>query len=335
LLATAVKALSGSDLEEGEGAVAYLQRGLVYLEKAARIDDRLKEMSQLLQSALPSIEDTASNLRKYAQTLDVDPETLSRVEARLGVLLSLKRKYGASLKEVILHREKLANEIDQLENSQGRIAEVDVELKAIQEKLECSAIELSQKRVQLASQLSRAMERELSELGMEHAKFDIALNKQEEIGSFGWERVEFVIAPNPGQPLMPLSKIASGGELSRIMLAIKTIFAEADKVATVIFDEIDAGLSGKVLSTMRDKLVRLAKSHQILCITHQPLIASVSDNHVEVEKVQSINMTTVTMRILSGEERVGVLAQMASGQGTAESAINFARSLIEQANQLK
>jgi DNA repair protein RecN (Recombination protein N) len=143
------------------------------------------------------------------------------------------------------------------------------------------------------------------------------------------------MAPNPGQPLMPLAKIASGGELSRVMLAVKSIFASADGVSTVIFDEIDTGLSGRVLQAMRDKLARLAKSHQILCITHQPIIASVADNHIEVQKEHSKDLTKVYARQLEGDQRLRSLASMASGQEDAEVALNFARSLMEQANHLR
>jgi DNA repair protein RecN (Recombination protein N) len=331
----AYEALNGSDKEESVCTVDLLQSSLANIEKASRFDETLVETCTLLQSSLASMEEAASNLRRYASTLDTDPETLTSVETRLGVLVAIKRKYGPTLKEALERRENLRIDIDKLENSQSRIDQIDAELKEIETKLQTGADELTQKRLKLAKNLSQSVLAELVDLGMERCKFEIAVTKLSETGTSGQDRVEFVIAPNPGQPLLPLSKIASGGELSRVMLAIKTIFAHADQVSTVIFDEIDTGLSGRVLQSMRDKLARLAKSHQILCITHQPIIASVADNHIEVAKLQSADATHISARHLNADQRLQALAAMASGQGDEEVSLNFARSLVQQANQLK
>jgi DNA repair protein RecN (Recombination protein N) len=212
---------------------------------------------------------------------------------------------------------------------------LEQELNLVLQELVTVATKLSERRKKLAQNLSQTIQQELSELGMAQCKFKIDVSATDDFGPMGQDRVEFLIAPNPGQPLMPLGKIASGGELSRIMLAIKSIFASSDQVSTVIFDEIDAGLSGKVLQSMRDKLAKLARSHQILCITHQPIIASVADNHILVEKTHSENATKVSTKQLTSSEITSALAAMASGEGDAEVALNFARSLIEQAKQLK
>jgi len=151
----------------------------------------------------------------------------------------------------------------------------------------------------------------------------------------GADKIEFLIAPNPGQPAMPLGKIASGGELSRIMLSLKTIFANADKVSTVVFDEIDTGLSGRVLNAVRDKLLRLSRSHQILCITHQPIVASIADNYLEVKKEHLNDQTTVTVVALDDDKRLKSLAAMASGNADEAASLSFARSLVEQATQAR
>jgi DNA repair protein RecN (Recombination protein N) len=331
----AYEALNGSDKDESVCTVDLLQKSLADIEKASRFDETLVETCTLLQSSLASMEEAASKLRRYASALDTDPETLTSVETRLGVLVAIKRKYGPSLKEALERRELLRIEIDKLENSQSRIDQIDAELAELETKLQTVADELTQKRLKLAKNLSQSVLAELVDLGMERCKFEIAVTKLSETGPSGQDRVEFVIAPNPGQPLLPLSKIASGGELSRVMLAIKTIFAHADQVSTVIFDEIDTGLSGRVLQSMRDKLARLAKSHQILCITHQPIIASVADNHIEVAKSQSDETTHISARLLNADQRLQALAAMASGQGDEEVSLNFARSLVQQANQLK
>jgi DNA repair protein RecN (Recombination protein N) len=335
LVNAAYSALNGADVEGETCTVDLLQESLADIEKAARFDTRLDDTLNLLHSSLASIEEAAANLRRYAASLDTDPETLTNIESRLAVLFGIRRKYGPTVKDAIRHRENLTGEIDKLGNSQARIEAIEAEIETVQLKLKAAADDLSQRRSKLAKSLSQSVQTELADLGMERCKFAIDTTRLDDIGPSGQERIEFVIAPNPGQPLMPLSKIASGGELSRVMLALKSIFANADQVSTVIFDEIDTGLSGRVLQAMRDKLARLAKSHQILCITHQPIIASVADNHIEVQKSQTANTTTVSAHSLNPDQRLKALAAMASGQENEEIALNFARSLIQQANNLK
>jgi len=170
---------------------------------------------------------------------------------------------------------------------------------------------------------------------MDRAAFHIEIERLPEATALGVDKLEFQIAPNPGQPAQSLAKIASGGELSRIMLAVKSIFAAGDHVPTVIFDEIDTGMSGKALQSVRDKLAVLSKSHQILCITHQPIIAAVADSHIEVAKRQTAKETSVSVRTLKGDERLKQLAKMASGEGDTKAALDFARALVAQANQIR
>ncbi|MGH7490614.1 MAG: hypothetical protein ACREMY_34125 [bacterium] len=281
------------------------------------------------------MEDAGRSLRRYADSLESNPEALASIEARLALLASIKRKYGPTIEEAIARRDELGVEIDTLDNAQSAIEELNAELQSVEGEMSALARTLSETRKKLARQLCTSIERELKDLGMERCRFEVNFEALQEANSSGIDRIEFVISPNPGQPLMPLGKIASGGELSRIMLAIKTIFASSDNVATVIFDEIDSGLSGRVLQSMRDKLAQLARSHQILCITHQPIIASVADNHIEVRKEQLKNSTRVTVAVLGADERLRSIASMASGQDDEQSALSFAQSLIAQANQVK
>jgi DNA repair protein RecN (Recombination protein N) len=257
------------------------------------------------------------------------------VEARLAQLASIKRKYGPGLHEAIERLAALSVEVEKLEHAQSAIDELTLELNQTNDELQTLSSKVSSTRKTLAKKLAGSVERELKDLGMERCRFEISFDELAEAGPFGSDGVEFVIAPNPGQPLMPLSKIASGGELSRIMLAIKTIFAGSDAIPTVIFDEIDTGLSGRVLQSMRDKLAKLARSHQILCITHQPIIASIADNHIEVSKHQTNTETRVSAAQLNEEARLKSLASMASGQDNQEIALTFARSLVEQANEIR
>lgn len=323
----------GSDSHE-RCALDLLQSALSEVERAARYDDELETIAQSLRTSLASLEESISQLRRYRDSLDIDPETLAHAEARLALLATIKRKYGPALREAIARQDALSCEIERLEGSQEQIEELTREFGDIEEDLKKSAATISSARAKLSKELSRAVERELADLGMERCRFEINI-QQQEVGPVGFDRIEFLIAPNPGQPAMPLAKIASGGELSRIMLAIKSIFAAADKVPTVIFDEIDTGLSGKVLQSMRDKLAALSSSHQILCITHQPIIAAVANNHIEVQKRHNKTSTFVSATTLIEEDRVKALAGMASGQENEEAALNFARSLMQQAIHLR
>lgn len=332
--AMAYEVLMGGESSDSS-TIDLLQTSLAEVERGARLDQELNEPADLLKQSLANIEEAARHLRRYGAGLDTDPEALSNVEARLAVLASIKRKYGPELADAIASQTRLAEEVDKLENAQTATEGLQEELATLDAALNESAAELSNKRQKLGKKLSEQVLSELIDLGMERCKFEIKFDPTPEVTSTGADRAEFLIAPNPGQPLMPLAKIASGGELSRVMLAVKSIFASADGVSTVIFDEIDTGLSGRVLQAMRDKLARLAKSHQILCITHQPIIASVADNHIEVQKEHSKDLTKVYARQLDADQRLRSLASMASGQEDAEVALNFARSLMEQANHLR
>jgi DNA repair protein RecN (Recombination protein N) len=330
--------LTGSDSEFQDGRSAVidsLQLSLTELERVAKVDDNLSPALESLRQSLASIEETAIDLRRYRDGLDTDPESLAEIESRIAILATIKRKYGPTLADAINKRDALQTETDQLENSQNVIDKLSAGLSKIETLLFTNTNDLTSRRNKLAENLGKTVQSHLADLGMGRCQFLIVVSPIEEINSTGMDRIEFVIAPNPGQPPMPLSKIASGGELSRVMLAIKSIFANADGVASVIFDEIDTGLSGKVLQSVRDKLASLARSHQILCITHQPIIASVADNHIEIHKEHSKNDTKVSATQLDETARLKVLASMASGEDNQVVALDFARSLLDQAQNLR
>ncbi len=253
----------------------------------------------------------------------------------MAQLAGIKRKYGPTLELALQRTSELEEEIEKLGNSEEAISELSGELSKTEAQLLEISVTLTKTRKKLAESLCQAIERELKDLGMERCRFEISMDVLAEPGPVGLDRIEFIIAPNPGQPPQPLGKIASGGELSRIMLAIKSIFASSDQIPTVIFDEIDTGLSGKVLQSMRDKLASLARSHQILCITHQPIIASIADNHIEVRKEHLLQETRVSAKRLDESQRLRSLASMASGEENQDVALQFAQSLVDQANQIR
>jgi DNA repair protein RecN (Recombination protein N) len=318
---------------DSRAAIDSIQEALSEVERGSKLDPHLKPMALLLQNSLASIEEAATALRKYRDGLETNPEELQLIESRIAQLATIKRKYGPTIREAMERCRSLESDLNNLETAQTRSEELTEQRDAAAQELAALAGQLSQQRSSLAKELAKRVEADLKDLGMERCRFEVSIESQKEIGPSGADRVEFVIAPNPGQPPMSLAKIASGGELSRIMLVIKSIFAKADRVATVVFDEIDTGLSGRVLQSMRDKLKELAESHQILCITHQPIIAAIADNHLQIQKQLRAKSTEVSLRVLEGDERLKALAEMASGEENGEVAINFARSLISQAKQ--
>jgi DNA repair protein RecN (Recombination protein N) len=320
--------------EESPCAIDLVQDALRETEKAAVHDEELKPICDSLAGCVDTLETSIRSLRRYREFLDTDPESLANAESRLDVLATIKRKYGPSISEAISARNNLETEVGRLENSQAAAEEIQEELAKLDSELAKTAGDLSNRRKKMAASLAERIRSELADLGMEHCKFEIHF-EEVSVGGNGLDRIEFLMSPNPGQPLLPVAKIASGGELSRVMLAIKSIFAEADRVATVVFDEIDTGISGKVLQSMRDKLARLGRSHQILCITHQPIIASAADNHILINKVQTAEETHIDAAVLDQSERVKSLAAMAAGQTDGDAAIKFAQSLLDEGNRLR
>jgi DNA repair protein RecN (Recombination protein N) len=344
LLANAQGYFRGDD-QEGAGILELLQKAIAELSRASQMDEGLSPVLSALNDALERLDDEARTIRKYSEGLEADPETLANLEERAATLATIKRKYGPALIDAIRRQQELEEEIEKLSNISSAMNDLQAELYELNTELIEVANLLSSKRKSLATELSQKIQQELSELGMSNCVFEIALSGPSEnadritlldaIGPNGLDKAEFLICPNPGQPLLPVAKIASGGELSRVMLAVKTIFAGAERVPTVIFDEIDTGLSGKVLQTMRDKLAKLARSQQILCVTHQPIIASVADNHIYVNKDQDESSTRTRVRILDEANRLKALAGMAGGEENQEAALKFASALYQESSKLK
>lgn len=337
-LETIINELSGSSNYEdssSSAAIDNLQTSVSLINSLWEYDSSLTSAKELLESSLASAEEASSLLRKYSNTVSSDPETLALVEDRLNTLASIKRKYGPSLLEAINQRDKLEKEIDELESSDSTTSKLKEEILELEKTAKAKAKNLSKERQTIASSLESSIMLELKDLGMERAQFKIEFTLLSELTQSGLDKVEFKISTNPGTPLMPLSKIASGGELSRIMLALKTIFARCDDVQTVVFDEIDAGMSGVTLHAIREKLARLAKSHQIISITHNPIVASVADNHIQVQKEQLKTETIISVSTLDENETLNSIAKMASGDSSKEESLNFARSLVKDAHQIK
>ena len=295
------------------------------ISKAASMDKNLEELESNLLDAIERLKDAGSELRDYSQNLDNDAERLNEIQERLYLLDKLKHKYGGTLENVLITFDKMLQELNAIEFSTQNIEEVEAEIEKTRKELEQTASEISENRKNYAQVLSVLIQEKLEKLELPKARFEISVQSKE-LSSDGMDNVEFLISTNISEDLKPLAKVASGGEISRVMLAIKSIFAQIDDINTVIFDEIDTGISGKASQSVADEIVELSKYHQIILITHQPIIASKADKHFYVRKSQD-DETKVEVYVLTGENRIKALAELAGGE-INEQSLEFAKSLI-------
>src|SRR6202165_1341420 len=270
--------------------------------------------------------------RRYAEVLDSDPNRLEAIESRLAVLDTIKRKYGGSIEGALEELSRLERQVGATADLEGAVAAATAEQDARRADLEAAAVRLTRARTAGARRMKDAVAGELQGLRLEGARFDVALRGQPEIGAAGAEVAEMMFSANPGEPLAPLARVASGGELARVMLAIKTVGADADRLPTLVFDEVDAGIGGEAAIQVGLRLKKLGERHQVLVVTHLAQIASFADHHLVVEKSPAKDgRNVVTVRELAGqEERARELARMMSGGVTAK-AVARAHELLEEA----
>lgn len=297
----------------------------VDISKAAGFDSSLEEVNQQFVDAVENLKDLSSTLREYSQNLDNDTERLNEIQERLFIFDKLKRKYGGTLESVLQNYEQFSNELSTIEFSTQNIDKLEQEISKSKSELTEIASKITENRSNYAQVLSVLIQDKLAVLELPKARFEIKITPKE-LGQNGADNVEFMISTNVSEDLKPLAKVASGGEISRVMLAIKSIFAQNDDIDTVIFDEIDTGISGKATQSVADEIVELSKSHQVIVITHQAIIASKANKHFYVRKSQE-DETKVEVYVLTGENRIKALAELAGGT-INEQSIEFAKSLL-------
>lgn len=295
------------------------------ISKAVDMDRALEPAEQSIIEISELTRDLSATLRDYYQSINSDTARLNEVQERLYLFDKLKRKYGATLEEVLQTYDKLSDELNTIEFSSKNVDELQEKIDKILIKLNKLANDISTKRKDYAQVLSSLIVDELEKLELAKSRFEIRITPKE-LSSDGIDEVEFYISTNVSQDLSPLAKTASGGEISRVMLAIKTIFAKSDEIDTVIFDEIDTGISGKAAQSVADEISELAKFRQIIVITHQAIIAAKADKHFLVSKEQG-EETEVTIKALNDDEKVLAIASLASGDNS-DSSIDFAKSLL-------
>ncbi len=313
--------------ERDEGAVVdALAAAVGDVEELARINSRFVPLVERLSEARDKIEDVAAELREFTTEIEFDPQELEGINARLTLISALKRKYGESIDAVLAYCERASAEVAAFEHRDECLAQLRRRHGVLLEEARCLAGILSEQRKKAARTLDKQIAAALAELGMKGGQFETRFERGE-LCSTGTDRVEFLLAANPGEPLKALRHVASGGEISRVMLALKSVFANADTIPTLIFDEIDAGVGGAVATKVAAKLSELAASHQTICISHLPQIAAAAETHFHVAKATQKKRTVTSVARIADEDRVRELARLLDGSVSAVS-LEHARSLL-------
>jgi len=341
--ATAYSALAGGAEETGErtgrraaasvvtgGATEGLRKAVTEIEHAVKWDEQLTPLLEVLQNALYTAEDAAREVRAYRDGIEFNAERLEEIQTRLDTLKTLKRKYGETVEDVLRYREEIGARLDTLENAETRVAELQEAVTKAREELARRAAALTAVRKKAAEPFAKAVKSELADLAMTATRFAVSIEPREPNGN-GADNIEFLISPNPGEPLKPLAKIASGGEISRVMLALKSVLSRTYAVPTLIFDEIDTGIGGRTGVALAEKLAALSRDVQIFCITHLASIAARGDRHFFIEKrtegKNGLGRTLVGVTALDPETRVEEIARMLGGR-RSESVLQTAREML-------
>ncbi|MDP3179935.1 MAG: DNA repair protein RecN, partial [Spirochaetaceae bacterium] len=329
-LFAAVELAHASLVESGEGAIPALRRARPSFEAAVGVDPALADLARRTDDAFYELEDVADSIRSYRDTLRFSPERLEEVESRLAEIGKLKKKYGATIDEILTRFDEDRARLSRLETWEEDRGEIENRIAGMETELASAANSLSEKRRAASGPLRERIEAIIRTLGMPRARFVPRIARKEDgegklvSGPYGIDEVEFLIAPNPGEPLKPLARIASGGELSRLALAAKTVLADSDEVDTLIFDEVDAGIGGEVALAVGEHLRALGATKQVLCITHLASLAVRADNHYKVGKEISGGRTSTSLARMEGRTRAEEIARMLAGDPREEASVAHA-----------
>ena len=327
-------ALSGDEAENG-GALASFSVALHMLDGIARLRADYQQLSEKLHALYYDLEDASYTLRDYKADFSFEPGMLDEIETRLELISTLKRKYGANIAQILAYRDKCASELDLIDNAEERREQLAKDYAAAKAEYDSESATLSELRKAASERLSARLLPELSDLGMPHAAFTASFETLTgEIPSTnGIDSVEFLLSTNRGEPVKPLSKVASGGELSRIMLSFKSVLADLDGIPTMVFDEIDSGISGQIGTAVAVKMRQIARNHQVLCITHLPQIAAYANQQYLVYKEETGEHTRSNAILLTPEQRAREIARIMGSVGTDPVALEHAKQLIDAAEE--
>lgn len=304
------------DTNLNENAIIAISNSIRSLEKIQDCGKEYSEKLSILKNSYYDIQELARDLSYMREEVDFDENERNQIENRLDLIFSLKRKYGNTITEILEFKNKIENEINKIENLDEYHNKIKIQIKNLEQELFKIANQMSNVRTKYAETLSKKINQELKDLEMPNAKFEIKINKTERFCENGIDKVEFMICTNVGEGLKPLTKIASGGEMARIMLAIKNVLADVDEVSTLVFDEIDTGISGKASKAVAEKIKSIAELHQVICITHLPSIAARGDYNYYISKQTKENKTYTSIKLLNEDETIEEIARISSGEVT-------------------
>lgn len=334
--ASDVSNLLSEDGEEGLSVLSALSRVTHALDEIARYDDGLSNTRSMIEEAYISLQEASYEVRDYLDSIDADPARLDMIQTRMDAIDRLKKKYGGSIPAVFERLFVIRNELESVDNYDIDMERLEAEIAALYEQLKVLAADLTVRRQEIGAVLSGSIERELQDLGMERARFRIVVTPEEKYTNRGADRLTMLFSANVGEEEKPLEKIASGGELSRIALAIKSIAAARDiGGASMVFDEIDTGIGGRTSQMVAERIAFVAQYKQVLCITHLPQIACMADEHLYIAKSVKGEATVTQVEELSADERVREIARMASGDDVTEAALANAREMLVSAGKKK
>lgn len=327
---------------EDENQSVYDRLGYILSEFRAisGIDNKLEVINKSIEEVYYNLESVTEDIRAYRDKIDFNPDRINDIESRLELISSLKRKYGKTITDILDYREKVYKEKQDIVNSEETIKKLKQKFNEKMDILDKKVRQLSGIRKKVASKLESSILEELKFLGMEKSKFEIRFDiltkdGKQDYSEDGIDIVSFLISTNPGEPVKPLSKIASGGEISRIMLAIKTVMADTDKIPSLIFDEIDTGISGKAAQAVAEKMGQISKTHQIICVTHLPQIASMADTHFCITKSFISGKTITNVEKLDFDSKTKEVARMLGGARLTDLTLKHAEEMINIAQSIK
>ena len=322
-------ALNGED----DSSLDKIGTSMNELASIESLDPEYKSLSDTVQNAYYLLQEASGDLSRLIDGLELDEGRLNEVENRLELIRQMKRKYGDSIETILSYYEEITKELAEADFLEGGTGDLEALLAEKQQAAHQQALVLRKERKRLAKELEQQILTELKELYLERTEFEVRFTELEHLQENGLDGVEFFITTNPGEPLKPLVRVASGGELSRVMLAMKTIFSQTQGITSIVFDEVDTGVSGRVAQAIADKIYQISENSQVLCITHLPQVAAVADEHYFIEKEIVAGRTETSVRILSEKERVNEIARMLAGSEITKLTIEHAQELLAMAKK--
>lgn len=322
---------------QGEpGGLEFVGEAMRQMDTAASIHTDYKAVSEAISSSYYMLEDSMSQIRQALDQLEFQPEELNLIESRLNDLNQLKRKYGKTIEDIIQYEQEISSEMEKLTDSESHVGHLESKLASMKTELTKQANTLTDIRKKAATILEKQIKQELNQLYMEKAIFSVRFETDKmELTENGQDSIVFYMSTNPGEPLKPLAKIASGGELSRMMLALKTIFSRHQGITSIIFDEVDTGVSGRVGQAIAEKIYAVSVGSQVLCISHLPQVAAMANHHYYITKKVQNKRTTTSVTILEGNNKVEEISRMIAGIEVTELTKQHAKEMMEQAEKVK